>query len=290
MTDEVWTSLRLINWTKDHFASKGIDSPRLEAEVLLSAALGCERIDLYTRYAEAVPPDALAVFREMVKRRAAREPTQYVLGQTEFCGHVFKTDPRALIPRGETEIIIQVTTELVKDSPEVLIADIGTGSGVLAVTAALVFPQARLVACDLSAEALSLAHENAVSHGVLERIAFRCGDFEEVLHEYAGRVDVAMANPPYVSEHEFPSLAPELREHEPREALVAGDEGTEIERRLLGFAARLLKPGGRLVMEMGAGHAPCVRETTENAPALELVRTERDFAGIERVALIGRRQ
>jgi len=288
VTEETWTPLRLINWTKGFLASKGIQSPRLEAERLLSAALGCERIDLYARYDEAVPAETLAVYREMVRRRAAREPTQYILGQTEFRGHLFKTDRRALIPRPESEIIVELALEAAGDSPELLLADIGTGSGCLAVTAALALPQAKVVACDISAEALSLAHENAEHHRVLERVEFHCGDFAAVLADVAGRVDVAMANPPYVREEEVPSLAPELREHEPHVALVAGPDGTEFISRVLAFAPTLLAPGGHLVMEMGFGQGDRVRTMVAERPTLELVRMEKDFDGIERVALIAK--
>lgn len=288
MTEETWTPLKLLNWTKDHFASKGIQSPRLEAELLLSAALDCRRIDLYARHDEVVPAEKLGGYREMVKRRAAREPTQYVLGQTEFCGLVFKSDPRALIPRPETEIIIEVTTELAGDLAEPLLVDVGTGSGVLAVTAALRLPQAKIVACDISAEALSLAHENAEHHRVLERIELHCGDFEEVLAGPAGGVAVAMANLPYVREEELVGLAPEVREHEPRAALVAGPDGTEMLARFIAFAPALLKPGGHLVMEVGFGQADHIRPMIEKANELELVRFEKDFSGIERVAVVQR--
>jgi len=289
VTDEIWTPLRLLNWTKDFFTSKGIDAPRLEAEVLLASILGWQRIDLYARYDQAVPADRLAAFREAVRRRASREPAQYILGRTDFCGIAFKCDRRALIPRPETEMIIEAAVALAEKTPEVLLVDVGTGSGCLAVTAALKIPQARVVACDVSADALSLAHENAERHQVLDRIDFRCGDFETTLVDFAGRVDVALANPPYVSEAEFAKLAPELREHEPRVALVAGPEGTEVVTRLTDFAPVLLKPGGHLVMELGAGQAPRVKKMLAERPALELVRFERDFQRIERLAVVRRK-
>lgn len=289
MTEETWTPLKLINWTKEYLGAKGVEQPRLEAELLLAHALGCRRIDLYARYDETVPPGVLALYREMVRRRALREPAQYILGRTEFCGHLFRTDRRALIPRPESEIIVELAVELGRDAPGLLVADIGTGSGVLAVTAALALPQAEIVACDISAEAVSLAHENAAHHQVLERVRFRCGDFEEVLSDLAASVDIAMANPPYVSEAELAGLAPELREHEPHVALLAGVEGTEVQVRLLAFAPSLLKGGGHLVMEIGAGQSPRIRKMLAEAPGLELIRFEKDFARIERVVLIRRK-
>ena len=286
MTDEVWTPLKLINWTKDYFQRRGIEDPRLEAELLLAHALGWKRIDLYSRFETPVPADKLGEFRAMVKRRANREPAQYIVGTTEFCGLEFKTDRRALIPRPETEIILDVLATLVKPDDRALLVDIGTGSGCIAVTAAVRFPSAHVVACDVSAQALSLAGENAGRHEVGGRIEFREGDFAQALADLAGTVDVAMANPPYVSEAELPGLAPELREHEPRVALVSGPEGTELQTRLLDFAPRLLKPGGHLVMEIGFRQATRVRAMAAGHPPLELVRFEKDHAGIDRTAVI----
>lgn len=289
MTDEVWTPLRLLNWTKDFFEGKGIAQPRLEAEMLLARALGWQRIDLYARYGDEVPPTKLALYREIVRRRAAREPAQYILGSVDFCGLAFKCDKRALIPRPESELIIESVARLAEGKPELLLVDVGTGSGNLAVTAAVKLPQVRVIACDISAEALTLAHENAEHHEVLDRIEFHCGDFEEVLAAFAGKVDVVLANPPYVSEGEFAGLAPELRDHEPRVALVSGPKGTEIIARLLDFTPVLVKPGGHLVMELGAGQSDRVRRLLETHDALELVTFEKDFQRIERLAVIRRK-
>jgi len=290
VTDETWTPLKLIHWTKEYFEKKGIAEARLEAEILLAHVLGWKRIELYARFEEAVGPEKLAAFREAVKRRGLREPTQYILGSAEFCGLTFKSDRRALIPRPETELVIDVSATLASVSDEPLIVDIGTGSGVLAITAARRFPKAHVVACDISEEALTLARENAALLGLADRVEFRCGDFAETLAEFASRVDAALANPPYVSESELAGLAPELREHEPLVALVAGKEGTEVETRLVEFAPTLLKPGGHLVMEIGAGQAPRIRDIVAKTPALELLRFEKDFSSIERVALIQRKR
>jgi release factor glutamine methyltransferase len=290
MTGETWTTITLLNWTKEYFEKKGIAEARLEAELLLAHVLGWKRIELYSRFEETVGPEKLAAFHEAVKRRGKREPAQYIMGATEFCGLAFKSDRRALIPRPETELLIDVTMALAGVSDEPLVVDIGTGSGILAITAAKRLPRARVVACDISSEAIELARENAALLGASARVEFRCGDFAETLGEFAGRVDIALANPPYVSEGELAGLEPELREHEPRVALVAGPEGTEVQARLVAFAATLLKTGGHLVMEMGAGQAGRVREMVAKTAALELVRFEKDFASIERVAVIRKRE
>jgi len=286
MTGETWTTIRLLNWTKEYFEKKGIAESRLEAELLLAHVLGWKRIELYSRFEETVGPERLAAFHEAVKRRAKREPSQYIMGTTEFCGLAFKSDRRALIPRPESEILIDVTLALTGVSDAPFIVDIGTGSGILAITAAKRLAKARVVACDISSEAIELARENAALLGVSERVEFRCGDFTETLSEFAGRADIALANPPYVSEGELAKLEPELREHEPRVALVAGPEGTEVQARLVEFAPTLLATGGHLVMEMGAGQAGRIREMVAKRLALELVRLEKDFASIERVAVI----
>ena len=289
MSEEVWTPLKLINWTRDYFQRKGIEDARLEAELLLAHALGWKRIDLYSRFETPVPPDKLAEFRAMVKRRANREPAQYIMGSVEFCGLAFKTDRRALIPRPETEIILDVLATLIAPGDEALLADVGTGSGCIAVAAAVRFPKARVAACDVSEEALALAAENAQAHGVADRVELLRGDFAESLTRLAGTVDVAMANPPYVSEADLPGLAPELREHEPRVALVSGPDGTEMVARLLDFAPTLLKTGGWLVMEIGFGQSPRVKAMAAQRPALELVRFEKDHAGIDRTAVLRKR-
>lgn len=290
MTTEIWTPLKLINWTRNFFQTKGIEEPRLEAELLLARALGWKRIDLYTRFEEPVPPEKLAIFRDFVRRRAAREPAQYILGQTDFCGLVFKTDKRALVPRPETEIIVELAAKAAATIDAPLLVDIGTGSGVLAVSAAVKVPKARVVACDVSADALTLARENAERHKVSDRIEFRHGDFADALSSLAGQVHVAMANPPYVSEKEFVKLAPEVRDHEPRQALVAGPSGTEVETRVVQFAPTLLAPGGELLMEIGASQSEAVRTLVAKVDALELVGFERDFAQIERVAVVRKKQ
>jgi release factor glutamine methyltransferase len=290
MTSETWTTITLLNWTKEYFEKKGIAEARLEAELLLAHVLGWKRIELYSRFEEPVGAEKLKAFREAVKRRGRREPAQYIMGVTEFCGLGFKSDRRALIPRPETELLIDVTMALAEAYDEPLIVDIGTGSGILGITAAKRLPKARVLACDISSEAIELARENAAQLGVSERVEFRCGDFAETLAEFAGRVDIALANPPYVSEGELPQLEPELREHEPRVALVAGPEGTEVQARLVAFAATLLKIGGNLVMEMGVGQAGRIREMVARTAALELVRFEKDFSSIERVAVIRKRE
>ena len=289
MTDEVWTPLKLLNWTKDYFQRKGIEEPRLEAELLLAHALGWKRIDLYSRFETPVPPDKLSAFREMVKRRASREPAQYIMGSVEFCGLEFKVDRRALIPRPETEIILDVLATLVAPGARGLLVDIGTGSGCIAVTAAVRLPDARVVACDISADALALARENAALHGVDGRIDFREGDFASALADLAGTADVAMANPPYVSDGELAGLAPELREHEPHVALVSGPTGTELQTRILDFARTLLAPGGHLVTEIGFGQAARLKAMAAERPGLELLRFEKDHAGIDRTAVLRRR-
>jgi release factor glutamine methyltransferase len=250
--------------------------------------MGCERIHLYARFEETVPPEKLAAFRGVVKRRGAREPAQYIIGETEFCGRTFKTDRRALIPRPETEIVAETTLRLVEKVATPCLVDVGTGSGILAITAALAKPDAKVVACDISGDALALARENADRHKILERIDFRQGDFAETLVDLAGKANVVMANPPYVAESELQALEHEVRDHEPRVALVAGPEGTEIVRRLLDLAPTLLAPGGHLVMEIGLGQAATIRKLIDASPGLTLVGFETDFNRIERVVVVRR--
>ena len=210
------------------------------------------------------------------------------MGQTEFCGRTFKVDRRALIPRPETEIVAETTLKLIEKISAPRLVDIGTGSGILAITAAAARDDATVVACDVSADALALARENAERHNVFQRIDFRLGDFADTLSHLAGSIDAVMANPPYVAETELPTLQDEVRDHEPRVALIGGPGGTEIVERLLDFVLTLLKPGGHLIMEIGLGQAAKIRKMIAGEAGMTLLRFEEDFNRIQRVAVVRR--
>ena len=246
---QIWNIGRLINWTSQYLTESGSDSARLDTEVLLSEVLGCERIMLYTRFEEDPGDNVRAKFRELVKQRAAGCPVAYLVGHKEFFSLKFKVTTDTLIPRPDTEDIVQNVLDLTKGNlvePNA-IADIGTGSGILAVTLARERPQVQFVASDISDAALTIARDNAAFHAVADRIEFRCGDLCTPLENQA--FDVIVSNPPYVSEAEFEQCDRTVKEFEPRQALVAGPTGLEIYQRLVPEAKDRLHPNGWLVLE-----------------------------------------
>lgn len=246
---QIWNIGRLINWTSQYLTESGSDSARLDTEVLLSEVLGCERIMLYTRFEEDPGDNVRAKFRELVKQRAAGCPVAYLVGHKEFFSLKFKVTTDTLIPRPDTEDIVQNVLDLTKGNlvePNA-IADIGTGSGILAVTLARELAQVQFVASDISDAALTVARDNAAFHAVADRIEFRCGDLCTPLENQA--FDVIVSNPPYVSEAEFEQCDRTVKEFEPRQALVAGPTGLEIYQRLVPEAKDRLHPNGWLVLE-----------------------------------------
>ncbi|MBN1588026.1 MAG: peptide chain release factor N(5)-glutamine methyltransferase [Pirellulales bacterium] len=289
---ETWTVGRLLAWTQDYLASRGADSPRLDAEVLLAEALGCQRIDLYTRF-DDVPDDApRSLFRELIQRRAKHVPVAYLVGRREFYSLSFRVTPEVLIPRPETELLVVAALDRAReygDGGPVTICDVGTGSGAIAVCLAKHLPRARVTAVDLSAAALGVAQANAQRHGVAERIRFVESDLLDALPAEL-RFDLVVSNPPYVKESEWAELVPEVREHEPRAALVAGQRGTEVIERLLPQAAAYLKPAGHLLLEIGPMIHEAVCTLIEADPNFGSPVTTKDLARLPRIVQAKKRE
>jgi release factor glutamine methyltransferase len=258
--------------------------PRLESEELLARATGHPRAFFHAHGHEEAPVADAAAFRALVTRRANGEPLQYLLGEWEFLGKTFTVDPRALIPRGETEAIVEVTRAAAPDARRIL--DAGTGSGVLAVTLALERAEARVAALDRSLDALALARENARRHGILSRVALLASDWTSALSSGA-RFDLAVSNPPYVPLAEAPHLDKTVSEHEPPLALYGGDDGLDAVRVLLEELPRFLDPRAPFVFEIGYGQAKAVSALVESSRfSLEQIRL--DAAGIPRTVLARR--
>jgi release factor glutamine methyltransferase len=262
------------------------DSARLEAEVLLGHVLGQDRAWLVVHGGHPVGPAAAHELRKLVEARAAGTPLQYLTGVQEFWSLRFEVDRHTLIPRPESEIVVEETLKRVPRLPSILI-DVGTGCGNLAIALARELPAAELFAIDISPAALAVARRNATAHAVAGRIQFHHGDLYAPLAGLGleGRVDAVVSNPPYVAEQEMDGLMPEVRDHEPRAALVAGPDGTEFYPGLIDGAARLLKPGGALVMELGLGRWDPVRRLLDTSPHFENIEVRRDGAGIDRVTM-----
>ncbi len=246
------TLLEVLRRTADYLGSKGVESPRLEAEWLLASVLGLKRLDLYLQFERPLGEGELDALRPLVRRRAGREPLQYVLGETEFCGLTLKTDRRALIPRPETERLAELVGRRVNGPPG-RILDLGTGTGALAFALLHTWPEAVAVAVDRSDEALSLARENAVALGLVERVKLVCSDW------YAGLAgeepfDLIVANPPYLTAEEWRTAEPEVREYEPREALEAERSGLAALEAVVAGAGPFLRAGGLVALETGVEH------------------------------------
>ena len=278
--NEPWTIGRLLTWTADYLKKHGSESPRLDAEVLLAHARGCERIELYTAFNDDPGEEVRVAFREMVRRRAEATPVAYLVGHKEFYSLDFRVTPDVLIPRPETELLVVQLLDKAKElsRSELHIADVGTGSGILAVCAAKHLPQASVTAIDISEAALAIAKENAVKHGVDERLEFIEGDlFASVPTETT--FDFVVSNPPYVSDSEYESLAKTVQEHEPKLALTSGPRGTEIIERLIPQAAERVAPGGYLMIEF----SPMIADDV-----LKLVRADGSFEEPELVRDLNR--
>ena len=280
-----WTVLRLINWTRDYLGAHGVEAPRLSAEVLLADVLGCSRIDLYTQFDRLVGPGDLARYRQAIRRAAAGEPISYIRGFKEFYSLSFKVTPDVLIPRPETELLVDVVLELVRAAGgPVKLWDACTGSGCVPVSAARYARGLEALATDISQPALAVAAENAARCGVADRVHFALADLLELPERFAAMApfDVITANPPYVSDGQMAGLPVPLRA-EPELALRAGPTGLECIRPILADAPGRLRPGGLLAVEVGLGQAEEVYDMAQAVGRYREVRFLKDLAGIERV-------
>ncbi|MGI5879655.1 MAG: peptide chain release factor N(5)-glutamine methyltransferase [Syntrophomonadaceae bacterium] len=278
---QVWNIKELLEWTTRYFAEKGIEEPRLEAELLLTRVLHKDRVYLYTHYEAPVNQQERGQYRELIKRRVKGEPVAYILGVKEFMSLEFSVSPSVLIPRPETELLVEKALEILSSRTTARVCDIGTGSGAIAVSLAYYAPQIEVKAVDISAAALEIARQNAEQHGV--KIDFFHGDLLEPFDEE--RFDLVVANLPYISELEYQSLSPEVRLFEPELALLGGEDGLEPYRRLISVAGNYLKPQGYILFEIGAAQGEAAREMLTGFVQVELIP---DYAGHDRI-LLGRR-
>jgi len=288
---EAWTVGRLLQWTADFLKQKDSTSPRLDAEVLLAAARNCERIELYTAFNEEPPEAILAKFRELVRRRAEGEPVAYLVGHREFYSLPFKVTRDVLIPRPETELLVVALLDAAKElsagKPSLSIADVGTGSGIVAVCAAKNLPRCTVTAVDISPKALHVARANVETHGVGDRVELIESDLFAALGDR--RFDLIASNPPYISEPEMEKLRAEVVSYEPQLALYGGPTGTEIIQRLVPAAAKRLAPQGSLLLEVSPLIEQQTHEIIRAHGGYETPRTLKDLAGLARVVVAKRR-
>lgn len=291
---ETWTIGRLLAWTQKYLAERGADSPRLDAEILLATARGCPRIALYTAFDEEPSEPVRTAFRELVRRRSEGAPVAYLVGRREFYSLSFRVTPDVLIPRPETELVVVQTLDRAKPRPvgddagarsappaELRIADVGTGSGAIAVTLAKHLPQAELLALDISPAALAVAEANAAEHGVAARVKCLESDLLAAVPAEP-RLHFIVSNPPYVSTAEMAALPRDVARHEPRLALEAGPTGTEVIARLIPQALERLLPSGWLILEISPQIEPPVRNLLAEG-GFDALPCVKDLAGHPRV-------
>ncbi|MEX2048518.1 MAG: peptide chain release factor N(5)-glutamine methyltransferase [Gemmatimonadota bacterium] len=281
---EPWTILRLMLWSASYLQEKGVERARLDAEYLLAHVLGVGRLQMYLQHERPLSADELAAYRPLLKRRATREPLQYILGRQSFRDLDLEVGPGVLIPRPETERLVDVVLEWARAQgrTDLDALDVGTGSGAIALALATEGPFARVVATDVSAAALELARRNRDALGLAERVDLRHGpDFGPLSVDEA--FDVVVSNPPYVAEGEREALAPEVVAWEPQEALFAGADGLAVLRRLVTGASGALRAGGLLAVEVGDGQAASVVALAREASRYRDVAVHRDLAGKERI-------
>lgn len=281
------TFAQAIQQAETKLKQAGVPDARLDAELLLCRAAQKDRAWLLAHFRDEIDTEVLAVFDRDVERRSRREPLQYITGAQEFRGLAFRVTPAVLIPRPETEFLVEAALEAVRGTAVPVIIDLCTGSGCIAVSMAKELPKARIFATDASPEALAVARENSRTHGVSGRIRFLEGDLFDPFAELdlQRQVDVIATNPPYVSSGDLAALPPEVRDFEPPQALFAGPRGTDIIERIVATAPEFLRPGGSLIMEIGFGQADVVKEFIEADRRYHGVDIHKDLAGIDRVVV-----
>ncbi len=276
---ETWTVLKMLRWMTDYFQGKGIDSPRLDAELLLADLLELDRVGLYLNYDRPLESDELDRIRPLVRKRGGREPLQYLLGYTEFWSRRFRVSPDVLIPRPDTEILVEEALRVAGDLPQGTLLDVGTGSGAIAISLAGELSGWQISGLDLSEKALVMARDNAELNGLADKIAWLKGDLACLPEQ---TYDLIVSNPPYIAASEWDDLMPEVRCHEPQLALLAEEDGLFCYRMLAEQAASRLCEGGWLVVEIGATQDAAVKRLFADA-GLRDIFMRKDYSGLPRV-------
>ena len=287
--EDSWTILRMILWSAQYLTDRGVESGRLDAEWLLSAALRVDRLQLYLQYDRPLSPEEREAFKPLLRRRASREPLQYILGRTGFRQLELKTDPRVLIPRPETEVLVQLVLDWAATGRGSIgrALDVGTGTGAVALSLAAEGECTGVIATDISSEALAVAADNAELNDLSARVEFREGSLFRPLEE-GERFDIIVSNPPYVAESEKGGLQPEVGDWEPPGALFAGEDGLDVITPLLAGAPQHLMPGGLLALECGLGQADGIAADLESGGAFAGVRIRPDLTGRPRFVMAER--
>ncbi|CAD76187.1 MAG TPA: protein-(glutamine-N5) methyltransferase, release factor-specific [Rhodopirellula baltica] len=284
--DTPWTVMRLLEWTTDFFRKKGSESPRLDAEILLAHARGCQRIELYTSFDKVPEEEQRVAFRELVRRRGEGAPVAQLVGYREFYSISIRVDENVLVPRPETEHLVIEAIDQIKgrlsDRPSPTVLDIGTGSGAIAVAIAKSLPKTQVTAVDISLTALDIAKWNVENLKLSDRVTLLQSDLFDGL-EPDQTFDVICSNPPYISQSEYDELPTTVREFEPRGALLSGPDGTEIIARLLNDSVQRLNDGGQLIIELSPMIAGVSKTLAEQNGGYKEIHLIKDLAGHERI-------
>jgi release factor glutamine methyltransferase len=276
-----WTIISTLKWTTEYLERKGIENPRASAELLLAHTLQFNRIDLYLRHDQPLQPDELARFRSLIKRRAAREPVAYIVGQKEFWSLEFRVNEAVLIPRPETECLVETAIQFFSDRSAQRVLDLGCGSGAISIALANERPGWLFWSLDRSADAIMVARENARHHH-MGHIHFLVGDWFAALGDGV-KFDLIVSNPPYIKRSDISKLAAEIRNHEPLPALDGGVDGLDALTQIIRTAPRYLAAGGVLVTEIGSDQGIAVTEIGYECKSYERVEIKKDYSGLERV-------
>jgi release factor glutamine methyltransferase len=287
--EQIWTILKLIEWSANYLSEKGFDDARLNAELMLAHTLNLKRIDLYLKYDKVLSPDDLARYKSFFSRRLKQEPVQYILGYTEFMGIRFEVNPAVLIPRPDTEVLVESVLNYCKtlSSKNISICDIGTGSGCIAISLAKMISDSMVTAIDKSADAIDVARRNAISAGVSERVKFVHIDLLKKKYE-AENFGIIVSNPPYIPKDEVETLQPEVRFFEPDYAYTDFGDGLSFYKMISKLGHTILKNAGSIFVEVGYNQAEVVKRIFENDKYSE-IESYKDYNGIERVVKAERR-
>ena len=292
---QTWTIQKLLNWITKHFADKDIDSPRLSAELLLSGVLVMKRIELYTQFDKPVVKQQLDRLHDLVKRAGQNEPIAYLVGKTEFYSLEINVTPDCMVPRPETELLVERAIEFLRTRPGTqFVCDLCTGSGCIAVAIGRNYPDARIIATDICDAALAVAAGNVEKHQLKERITLLCGDLfdpiisgldvNKLVPDSDRGFDLIVCNPPYVSTDEYEKLDRNVKDYEPKIALFAGVDGLDIYRRIIERADEFLKPDTALMLEIGFTQGQAVRQLLEQTGAFAEIKIEKDLHNNDRIA------
>lgn len=280
---EQWTVGSILKWTGQYFCEKGVESPRLDAEVLLSHILGKDRLYLYVHFDRPLDEQELTEYRKLVKLRAQRTPVAYIIGHKEFMGLSFAVTPDVLIPRPDTEVLVEAALERLREKDKPHILDIGTGSGAIIISLLANLPQARGVGIDVSSPALAVTGQNAVTHQVSDRLQLLAGD---VFGPLSGqRFDAIVSNPPYIPDKDIAGLAPEVH-REPYGALAGGQDGLNFYRRMISEAPGYVNSGGFVAFEVGIEQAEAVAALARDGGIFTVEAIIKDYGSIERVLVL----